>query len=57
MRSRLPFYFLIALLVIIGITLSTLRHQDYGVPWTPNESRQVWDIEARIEFMASGGPA
>jgi hypothetical protein len=57
MRSRLPFYFLIAMLVIIGITLSIMRHQDYGVPWTPSESRQVWDIEARIEFIASGGPA
>jgi hypothetical protein len=57
MRSRVPFYFLIAMLVIIGITLSIMRHQDYGVPWTPGESRQVWDIEARIEFIASGGPA
>ncbi|MFT4766666.1 MAG: hypothetical protein ACI9OH_003796, partial [Oleispira sp.] len=56
MTSRVPFYFFITMLVIIGITLSTLRHQDYGVPWTPSESRQVWDIEARIEFTASGGP-
>ncbi|MFT4766568.1 MAG: hypothetical protein ACI9OH_003697, partial [Oleispira sp.] len=57
MTSRVPFYFLIAILVIIGITLSIMRHQDYGVAWTPSESRQVWDIEARIEFVASGGPA
>ncbi len=57
MTSRVPFYFLIAMLVIIGVSLSVMRHQDYGVPWTPSESRQVWDIEARIEFIASGGPA
>ena len=57
MTSRVPFYFLISMLVIVGITLSIMRHQDYGVPWTPGESRQVWDIEARIEFIASGGPA
>lgn len=57
MTSRVPFYFLIVLLLIIGATLSIMRHQDYGVPWTPSESRQVWDIEARIEFLASGGPA
>ena len=49
MTSRVPFYFLISMLVIVGITLSIMRHQDYGVPWTPGESRQVWDVEARIE--------
>lgn len=53
MTSRVPFYFLIAILVVTGITLSVLRHQNYGVPWTPGESRQVWDIEARIEFTAA----
>ncbi|MCF7354571.1 inactive transglutaminase family protein [Vibrio sp. CK2-1] len=57
MTSRVPFYFLIAILVITGLTLSVMRHQDYGVPWGPGESRQVWDIEARVEFTASGGPA
>lgn len=33
MTSRVPFYFLIAILVITGLTLSVMRHQDYGVPW------------------------
>ena len=56
MTSRVPFYFLIAILVITGVTLSIMRHQDYGVPWTPGDSRQIWDIEARVEFVASGGP-
>lgn len=54
MTSRVPFYFLIAILVITGVTLSIMRHQDYGVPWTPGESRQVWDVEALIEFEAKG---
>ena len=54
MTSRVPFYFLIIILLIIGIALSVMRHQDYGVPWGPGDSRQVWDIEARIEFIASG---
>lgn len=57
MTSRVPFYFLIVVLVIIGVTLSIMRNQDYGVPWTPHNSNQVWDIEARIEFVATGGPA
>lgn len=57
MISRIPFYFLIALLVIGGVTLSIMRHQNYGVPWVPGEQRQIWDIEARIEFSGSGEPA
>ncbi|MCG3724421.1 inactive transglutaminase family protein [Vibrio cincinnatiensis] len=54
MTSRVPFYLSILFLVAIGITLSMIRHQSYGVPWTPGETRQVWDIEARIEFNAQG---
>lgn len=56
MTSRVPFYFLIAILLIIGVALSVVRHQDYGVPWAPGESRKVWDIEARVEFVAAGDP-
>ncbi len=57
MTSRVPFYFLIAMLVVAGISLSFTRHENYGVPWTPGEKRQVWDIEARIEFNGIGEPA
>lgn len=55
MTSRIPFYLSIILLVVAGIALSVFRHQNYGVPWTPGETRQVWDVEARIEFNANGG--
>ncbi len=54
MTSKIPFYISVFLLFATGITLSVLRHQDYGVPWTPGETRQVWDIEARIEFASQG---
>ncbi|CAE6906627.1 7 transmembrane helices usually fused to an inactive transglutaminase [Vibrio sp. B1FLJ16] len=54
MTSKIPFYLSIILLVIAGIALSVFRHQNYGVPWTPGETRQVWDVEARIEFNANG---
>ncbi len=57
MTSRVPFYLSIFLLVAAGITLSVMRHQSYGVPWTPGETRQVWDVEARIEFVAQGKEA
>jgi hypothetical protein len=56
MTSRIPFYFLIALLIVAGLSLSYVRNDSYGVPWVPGEQRQVWDVEARIEFSALGEP-
>ncbi|WGW01499.1 inactive transglutaminase family protein [Vibrio sp. YMD68] len=56
MTSKVPFYLSVVLLIIAGIALSVLRHQTYGVPWIPGETRQVWDIEARIEFTAQNKP-
>ncbi|ASO29019.1 gonadoliberin III [Vibrio anguillarum] len=57
MTSRVPFYLSVLLLIAAGITLSVVRHQTYGVPWTPGETRQIWDIEARVEFNALGKEA
>ena len=56
MTSRIPFYLLITLFVIVGVTLSLVRHYDYGVPFTPGETTQVWNIEARVQFDALEGP-
>ncbi|KLV09121.1 gonadoliberin III [Photobacterium aquae] len=56
MTSRIPFYFLITLLLIAGTALSLYRHDVYGVPWTPGEERALWELEARIEFDAIGDP-
>lgn len=57
MINRLPFYLFISALVLIGIALNIYRHSVYGVPWTPGEQREQWEIEARIEFLANGDPA
>jgi len=57
MTSRIPFYISIVLLLVAGIALSIFRHTTYGVPWTPGETRQVWDVEARVEFNAVGKEA
>ncbi|TRY32971.1 inactive transglutaminase family protein [Aliiglaciecola sp. M165] len=54
MTSKVPFYIAVIALVIIGIAMSIIRHQTYNVPWVPGETRQIWDIEARIEFTARG---
>lgn len=56
MTSRIPFYLLISLLVIIGLGMSIFRHQVYGVPWTAGQKHQVWEVEARVEFDAKGDP-
>ncbi|WP_100753195.1 inactive transglutaminase family protein [Vibrio salilacus] len=56
MTSKIPFYISVILLILAGIALSMFRHQSYGVPWTPGETRQVWDIEARIEFNGQAKP-
>ncbi|WP_162046735.1 inactive transglutaminase family protein [Vibrio taketomensis] len=56
MTSKVPLYIFVAILIGIGATMSILRHESYGVPWTPGETRQVWDIEARIQFDAEGKP-
>lgn len=56
MTSKVPFYLSVLVLIIAGIALSIFRHNSYGVPWTPGETRQVWDLEARVEFTAQDAP-
>ncbi|GAA0571602.1 UUP1 family membrane protein [Halomonas salifodinae] len=54
--SRLPFYLLVSLLMLVGIGLSLHRHLQFDVPWFPGEQRQVWEIEAQINLTARGEP-
>mgnify|MGYP000128983031 CR=1 FL=1 len=54
--SRLPFYLIVAFLMVAGIALSLHRHVQFEVPWTPGEQRQVWEVEAQVTFTADGGP-
>ncbi|ASK78573.1 gonadoliberin III [Paraphotobacterium marinum] len=56
MISRTPFYIFILFLIIIGISLTWLRHNLYGVPLLPNTDSDLWDIEAKVELIADGGP-
>lgn len=55
-HSRTPFYLLIALLIVSGLALTWYRHYAFDVPWLPGEKRQVWSIEAKVEFLAQGEP-
>ncbi len=55
--SRLPFYLLVGLLFLVGVAMSLHRHYQLEVPWTPGEQRQVWEVEAQVNFTALGDPA
>ncbi len=54
--SRLPFYLIVGLLLVLGIGTSLHRHIQLEVPWTPGEQRLVWEVEAVVDFMALGSP-
>ncbi|TFH86115.1 gonadoliberin III [Billgrantia azerbaijanica] len=54
--SRKPFYLIVGLLMALGIGLSVHRHVQFEVPWTPGEQRQVWEVEAVVDFTALGDP-
>src|SRR5690554_4514917 len=54
--SRLPFYLIVGLLMVLGIGMSVHRHIQMEVPWTPGEQRQVWEVEAIVDFTAVGEP-
>jgi len=55
MNQTGPFLFLVLLLVILGIAAAEFRHQTYNIPWLPGAETQIWQVEARIEFTATGG--
>lgn len=54
--SRVPFYLLVGILLLTGIVATVYRHVAFDVPWTPGEQRQVWEVEAQVNFIADDGP-
>ncbi|MGL4752726.1 MAG: inactive transglutaminase family protein [Aeromonadaceae bacterium] len=56
MVSRRPFYIVVALLFIFGLGLMIYRHMAFDVPWLPGEYRQIWSVEAKVEFDADEQP-
>ncbi len=57
MNSRLPFLLLIFVLVAIGLSSIYYRHVHTGVPLTPGQRIDVWQVEADISFTGTGEPA
>ncbi|MBM4310550.1 MAG: gonadoliberin III [Deltaproteobacteria bacterium] len=56
MVSRKSFYLLVILLACAGLGMTVYNHVVMGVPFTPGEKRQIWSIEAKMEFTATGKP-
>jgi len=54
--SRLSFYAIVVGLTLAGLTTAWLRHLEMELPFFPGEQRAVWQIEARIDFVATGEP-
>lgn len=54
--TRVPLYILVLGLLGAGLFLTLYRHYVFDVPWLPDGQRQVWSIEAKIEFEALSEP-
>ncbi|BFM17291.1 inactive transglutaminase family protein [Maricurvus nonylphenolicus] len=56
MNSRNQIIILVLLLIGLGGSAVIYKHQVLGFPLLASEKETVWDIEAKIEFAAEGGP-
>ena len=43
-------------LFLAGIGTAAYRHQAYYIPYLPGAQQTVWQVEARVEYLAQGGP-
>ena len=50
MASRGLFYFVTAVLFLVGILLIAYQKITFDVPFTPNIQKEIWTVEAKVEF-------
>ena len=50
MVSRCLFYFVTAVLFLVGILLIAYQKITFDVPFTPNLKKEIWTVEAKVEF-------
>ncbi len=55
MKNTHP-YVLAAVLAAIGISIFVYKYVGLGLPLTPEETSQTWQVETRIAFRAGMGP-
>ncbi|MEH6593695.1 MAG: inactive transglutaminase family protein [Halioglobus sp.] len=56
MNKRVAFYAMILIIVLTGLITAWLRHLETGIPFDPGKEKDVWLVEARIDFVAMGTP-
>jgi hypothetical protein len=56
MTQRGPFLFFVIGLMVAGIGTAMYRHDSYFIPLLPGTQQTVWQVEARVEYLAQGGP-
>lgn len=56
MNSRLPFVFLVFVLTAVGVSSIYYRHVHNGVPLTPGQRIDIWQVEAEVTFTGVGKP-
>ena len=57
MHSRQPFYVLVALLFIVGLSASVYRSIEHKVPFLPGEQVKSWAVDAKVSFLGTGEAA
>jgi hypothetical protein len=55
MTQRGPFLFFVLLLFLGGLVTAAYRHESYYIPFLPGAQQTVWQVEARVEYLAQGG--
>ena len=56
MKTRYQLYILVALLLILGLSAALYKHFSLGFTFTPGGQKTVWQVQAKIQFEADGGP-
>lgn len=56
MNARIFFFTLVAALFALGISQTVQRHLAFDIPWMPGETRTIWNIDAKVDFNATGKP-
>jgi len=56
MQTKTQLRLIITVLIIVGLGAAIYKNQVLGFPFFPEKKVNVWTIEAKITFMAEGGP-
>ncbi len=56
MSSRSQVYLLAVIFFALGIGLTLYKNQSLGFPLLPGQSEEVWTVESKVTFEATGDP-